>query len=58
MSPLKININHCDSPMEIKLYTPRSILKEQETIQKVRSMAPIEANYSTKSMIVDLTYMG
>ena len=57
LTPLKLNSRNHESPMEIKLYTPRSILKEP--LIKLNSFSPFEPNCSsTKSMIIDLTYMG
>ena len=45
--------------MDIKIYTPRAVIKEQSIFSKVKSQTPLEGHInSTKSMIIDLTYMG
>lgn len=54
LTPLKICAS--DEPIEIRLYTPRALFKERVDSKSV-SPFDLDCN-STKSMIVDLTYMG
>ena len=57
LTPLKIN--ECpEESLRIRLYTPRSLNKDNLN-SNTRNLSPYDENCcSTKSMIVDLTYMG
>jgi hypothetical protein len=58
LTPLKINECPEESP-RIRLYTPRSLNKDNLN-SNIRNLSPYDDENccSTKSMIVDLTYMG